>query len=91
MKGEWLDWMIPWVFSNLSDSMILYELKLIKQIKCKRMSERQRFYSNAVTRLCSELTCCCDQNGRKKVCGWYLSFPLSGKRKHKYRNVLFGM
>jgi len=24
MKGEWLDWMILWVFSNLSDSMILY-------------------------------------------------------------------
>ena len=22
--GEWLDWMIPWVFSNLSDSMILW-------------------------------------------------------------------
>ena len=22
MKGEWLDWMILWVFSNLSDSMI---------------------------------------------------------------------
>ena len=24
MKGEWLDWMILWVFSNLSDSMILW-------------------------------------------------------------------
>ena len=23
MKGEWLDWVILWVFSNLSDSMIL--------------------------------------------------------------------
>ena len=23
MMGEWLDWMILWVFSNLSDSMIL--------------------------------------------------------------------
>ena len=23
MKGRWLDWMILWVFSNLSDSMIL--------------------------------------------------------------------
>ena len=23
VKGEWLDWMILWVFSNLSDSMIL--------------------------------------------------------------------
>ena len=23
MKGKWLDWMILWVFSNLSDSMIL--------------------------------------------------------------------
>ena len=22
VKGEWLDWMILWVFSNLSDSMI---------------------------------------------------------------------
>jgi len=24
VKGEWLDWMILWVFSNLSDSMILW-------------------------------------------------------------------
>ena len=24
MKGGWLDWMILWVFSNLSDSMILW-------------------------------------------------------------------
>jgi len=23
VKGEWLDWMILWVFSNLSDSVIL--------------------------------------------------------------------
>ena len=23
VKGGWLDWMILWVFSNLSDSMIL--------------------------------------------------------------------
>ena len=23
--GKWLDWMILWVFSNLSDSMILLE------------------------------------------------------------------
>ena len=23
VKGEWLDWMILWVFSNLSNSMIL--------------------------------------------------------------------
>jgi len=23
VKGEWLDWMILWVFSNLGDSMIL--------------------------------------------------------------------
>jgi len=22
--GKWLDWMILWVFSNLSDSMILF-------------------------------------------------------------------
>ena len=26
MKGEWLDWVILWVFSNLSDSMILSSL-----------------------------------------------------------------
>jgi len=26
MKGEWLDWMILWVFSNLSHSMILFYL-----------------------------------------------------------------
>jgi len=24
VMGEWLDWMILWVFSNLCDSMILY-------------------------------------------------------------------
>jgi len=24
VKGEWLDWMILWVFSNLRDSMILH-------------------------------------------------------------------
>ena len=30
MKGEWLDWMILWVFSNLSDSVILRHLHSIK-------------------------------------------------------------
>jgi len=29
MMGEWLDWMIPWVFSNLCDSMILYLVNII--------------------------------------------------------------
>jgi len=24
VMGEWLDWMILWVFSNLGDSMILW-------------------------------------------------------------------
>ena len=26
VMGEWLDWMILWVFSNLSDSMIILQL-----------------------------------------------------------------
>jgi len=28
VRGEWLDWVILWVFSNLSDSMILNAFKL---------------------------------------------------------------
>jgi len=26
VMGEWLDWVILWVFSNLSDSMILSQI-----------------------------------------------------------------
>ena len=34
MKGEWLDWMILWVFSNLGDFMILCRwLRLVHVIK----------------------------------------------------------
>jgi len=39
VKGKWLDWMILWVFSNLSDSMkkshlvILIKKKVVKQQK----------------------------------------------------------
>ena len=37
MKGEWLDWMIMWVFSNLceSDSMINMKKYIIKKKKKK--------------------------------------------------------
>jgi len=42
----------------MSYNTIRYELKQIKQIKCKTVSESQRPYSNAVTRLSRELTCC---------------------------------
>ena len=31
-KGEWLDWMILWVFSNLSNSMILYVVTLVFRV-----------------------------------------------------------
>ena len=54
MKGEWLDWMILWVFSNLSDSMIAhcflalskvsmftYMKKQIKQLELNKSQEKQ--------------------------------------------------
>jgi len=31
VKGEWLDWMVLWVFSNLCDSTILNPIKKKKK------------------------------------------------------------
>jgi len=41
MKGEWLDWMILWVFSNLSDSMIL----VILQNFCSHAKSEQTLFT----------------------------------------------
>ena len=59
----------------MSYNTIRYELKLIKQIKWKRVSGSQRPYSDAVTRLCSELTCCYNQNGRENDLCMEFIFP----------------
>ena len=45
--GKWLDWMILWVFSNLSDSMILfYDSELKKKKKAITTEEHK---TNAMT------------------------------------------
>jgi len=33
VKGKWLDWMILWVFSNLSNSMILSRKNVYKPLR----------------------------------------------------------
>ena len=43
------------------------------------MPESQRFYSNAVTRMSRELTCCWDQNGRENVSWMLFIFTLEWK------------
>ena len=41
MKGEWLDWMILWVFSNLGDSKILRREEKRQRGKEGREGERE--------------------------------------------------
>jgi len=40
VKGEWLDWMILWVFSNLSDSMILWQQSRLKNSQSNVTQQR---------------------------------------------------
>ena len=84
MKGEWLDWMILWVFSNLSDSMIL---KLLLYCVASLWSTLKNYRFCSQTMYLLEMSCF-NVGRRQKSLLFKCSDQIIEVAVHEYKGVV---